>query len=63
MIDELADAVDGRRSAIHDGAWGRATVAACLAIRESAEAGSPISLKGETLKVGESPNTNARMFP
>jgi phthalate 4,5-cis-dihydrodiol dehydrogenase len=47
MIDELAAAIAGRSPVVHDGEWGRATVAACLAIRQSAKAGNPVSMRGE----------------
>lgn len=44
VIDELFGAVRLGRPPLHDGAWGTATIAACLAIRESAAAGRTVSL-------------------
>jgi phthalate 4,5-cis-dihydrodiol dehydrogenase len=43
-IDELHDAIVNGRPALHDGRWGRATLEACLAIRESSRQGREISL-------------------
>ena len=45
VLDELCDAVIGARRPLHDGAWGLATLEACLAIRRSAEEGREIELR------------------
>jgi phthalate 4,5-cis-dihydrodiol dehydrogenase len=44
VIDELYDAAVSGKPALHDGAWGMATLEVCLAILESARAGKEISL-------------------
>jgi phthalate 4,5-cis-dihydrodiol dehydrogenase len=38
VIDELYAAIVDGAPPLHDGAWGRATLEACLALRESASA-------------------------
>ena len=43
--DELADAVLLDRPPRHDGAWGRATLEACLAILESARRQADVALR------------------
>ena len=45
VIDELYDAVVHDRVPRHSGAWGRATLEACLALLESANAGREIMLQ------------------
>ena len=45
VIDELADAVLLDRPPRHDGAWGRATLEACLAILESARCQGDVALR------------------
>jgi phthalate 4,5-cis-dihydrodiol dehydrogenase len=49
VIDELHDAVVKGRPPLHDGAWGRDTLAVCLAILRSAREGREISL-GSTIR-------------
>ncbi len=44
VIDELCDAVFERRAPLHDGAWGRATLEACLALRDSARDAREVAL-------------------
>ena len=39
VIDELADAISGKRPAVHNGEWAMATLEVCLAILESSRAG------------------------
>ena len=45
VIDELADAALLDRPPRHDGAWGRATLEACLAILESARRNADVALR------------------
>ena len=44
VIDELYEAVFHGRPALHDGAWGMATMQVCLAILQSARTGQDIVL-------------------
>jgi phthalate 4,5-cis-dihydrodiol dehydrogenase len=44
VVDELCDAIDGARAPVHTGAWGRATLEACLAILTSARENREIEL-------------------
>ena len=46
VIDELHAAVRGGVPPLHDGAWSRATLAACLALLESARSGADVALPG-----------------
>ena len=46
VLDELCDAVDGVRPAVHTGEWARATLAACLAILASSREQREIVLHG-----------------
>ncbi|HEX7053104.1 MAG TPA: Gfo/Idh/MocA family oxidoreductase [Burkholderiales bacterium] len=48
VIDELYAAVVGAKAPLHDGAWGMATVQACLAILRSAREGKEIALAAPT---------------
>ena len=48
VIDELYDAVVNGRKPLHDGAWGLATMEACLAIVASARTGKEVTLKLQT---------------
>ncbi|WP_370154051.1 Gfo/Idh/MocA family protein [Ferrovibrio sp.] len=43
-IDELVDAMAGRKPVMRDAAWGRNTVAVCLAILESSKTGQPVEV-------------------
>ena len=43
VIDELCDAIESGRPALHDGAWGVATLEACLAILRSAREGREVA--------------------
>ncbi len=45
VIDELCDAAAGTRAAVHSGAWGRATLEACLAILASTRDNREIALE------------------
>jgi phthalate 4,5-cis-dihydrodiol dehydrogenase len=45
VVDELCDAADGTRAAVHTGEWGRATLEACLAILTSARENREIALE------------------
>jgi phthalate 4,5-cis-dihydrodiol dehydrogenase len=45
VLDELCDAVDAVRPALHDGTWARSTLAACLAILESSREGREVVLR------------------
>ena len=47
VLDELCDAVDGVRPAVHTGEWARATLAACLAILASSREQREIVLRGD----------------
>ena len=44
VFDELCDAVFGKRAALHDGAWGMATLEACLAMLRSSREGREVAL-------------------
>ena len=44
VLDELCDAVEGVRPPLHTGEWARATLAACLAILQSAREGREVVL-------------------
>ena len=44
VFDELCDAIEGKRPAVHTGAWARATLEACLAILQSARESREIAL-------------------
>lgn len=46
VVDALWDAIVKGRDPIHDGAWGRSTLEACLAILASSRAGCEIRLSG-----------------
>lgn len=48
VVDELYAAVAQGRRPLHDGAWGAATVAVCLAMLRSAGEGREIALSGPT---------------
>jgi len=43
-IDELIDAIAGRKPVMRDAAWGRNTVAVCLAVLESSRTGKPVEV-------------------
>ena len=45
VIDELCDAVTGRRAALHSGGWGLATLEVCLGIVESSRTGKEVRLR------------------
>jgi phthalate 4,5-cis-dihydrodiol dehydrogenase len=45
VLDELHDAISGKRAPIHDGAWGLANLEVCLAAIKSSETGSEIFMK------------------
>jgi phthalate 4,5-cis-dihydrodiol dehydrogenase len=45
VIDELVDAVLGRRPPLHDGPWARATLEICLALLRSAREGRDVELQ------------------
>lgn len=45
VIDELCDAIAGVRPAFHSGEWARGTLAACLAMDESARTGREVLLQ------------------
>jgi phthalate 4,5-cis-dihydrodiol dehydrogenase len=45
VIDEFYDAVVNGKPPLHDGAWSRATLEVCLAIRDSAQAQAEIMLR------------------
>jgi len=44
VLDEMVAAVQGQAAAVHDGRWGRDTLAVCLAILQSAREGREIFL-------------------
>lgn len=44
VIDELLDAVAGRRPPLHSGEWAKATLEVCVAILESARTGADVRL-------------------
>jgi phthalate 4,5-cis-dihydrodiol dehydrogenase len=46
VIDELHAAVCCATPPLHDGAWARATLEACLALLESARSGCDVELHG-----------------
>ncbi len=52
IVDELCDAVDGTRPAVHTGEWGRATLEACLAILASARENREIALERQVALTG-----------
>jgi phthalate 4,5-cis-dihydrodiol dehydrogenase len=43
VIDELCDAVESGKPPLHDGAWGLATLEACLAILRSSRESREVS--------------------
>ncbi len=45
VLDELHDALSGKRVPIHDGAWGLANLEVCLAAIESSQSGREIALQ------------------
>jgi phthalate 4,5-cis-dihydrodiol dehydrogenase len=45
VLEELHDAISGKRTPIHDGAWGLANLEVCLAAIKSSETGSEIVMK------------------
>jgi phthalate 4,5-cis-dihydrodiol dehydrogenase len=53
VFDELCDAVDGVHAPLHDGAWARATLQACLAILQSSREGREIELTGSSTQEKE----------
>ena len=44
VIDELCDAIEGRRPALHDSRWGRETLQACHALLRSSREGMEVAL-------------------
>jgi phthalate 4,5-cis-dihydrodiol dehydrogenase len=42
VLDEFHAAITGRQPVLHDGSWGRATLAVCLAVRDSAACGAAV---------------------
>ncbi|MFZ3358098.1 MAG: hypothetical protein WA177_04990, partial [Xanthobacteraceae bacterium] len=45
VLDELHDALSGKRAPIHDGQWGLANLEVCLAAIESSASGREIELR------------------
>jgi phthalate 4,5-cis-dihydrodiol dehydrogenase len=45
VLDELIAAVRGGQAPLHSGEWGRATLAVCLALLESARTGREIAIE------------------
>ena len=56
VIDELVDAINGKRPAIHNGEWSMATLEVCLAILESSRTGRDVMLRHQ---VGLATDANA----
>ncbi|MEO7760338.1 MAG: gfo/Idh/MocA family oxidoreductase, partial [Casimicrobiaceae bacterium] len=45
VIDELCDAIDGKRAPLHTGEWSMATLEVCLAILDSTRSGQEVVLR------------------
>ncbi|HUQ27556.1 MAG TPA: hypothetical protein VM051_03140, partial [Usitatibacter sp.] len=43
VLDALCETIAGERATVHDGAWGRATLAVCLAMLDSSRTGREIA--------------------
>jgi phthalate 4,5-cis-dihydrodiol dehydrogenase len=50
VIDEVYDAVVGDKAPLHDGAWARATLEACLAVLQSSREGRDIPLSHQVAR-------------
>ena len=44
VLDELLQAVEGRRQPLHDGRWGKATMEVCIAMLQSARERREVTL-------------------